>query len=215
LSNYDAHFIVTELGYDANTISVIPNSEEKFISFSKYISKKFTIRFVDTCRFMPSKLESLAKNLLTPDFSKFRETLKHFSVEDMPLVSRKGLYTYEYTDAWCKLDDTRLPARADFYSTLNEEGAKKEDYEHAMKAWDHFQCRTLGDYSDLYLKIDVLLLADVFENFRDLCMNTYNLDPAFYYTAPGFSFDCMLKYTSVKLDLLTDYEMLLCIENGM
>uniref|UniRef100_A0A2S2PSX7 DNA-directed DNA polymerase n=1 Tax=Schizaphis graminum TaxID=13262 RepID=A0A2S2PSX7_SCHGA len=163
---------------------------------------------------MPSKLESLAKNLLTPDFSQFRETLKHFSVEDMPLVSRKGVYPYEYTDAWCKLNDTRLPAHADFYSTLIEEGVKKEDYEHAMKVWDHFQCRTLGDYSDLYLKIDVLLLADVFENFRDLCMNTYNLDPAFYYTAPGFSFDCMLKYTSVKLDLLTDYEMLLCIENG-
>ncbi len=74
--------------------------------------------------------------------------------------------------------------------------------------------QTLGEYSDLYLKIDVLLLADVFENFRDLCLTTYCLDPSFYYTAPGFSFDCMLKYTRIKLELLSEYDMLLMIEKG-
>ncbi|VVC25093.1 Ribonuclease H-like domain,Zinc finger C2H2-type [Cinara cedri] len=80
---------------------------------------------------------------------------------------------------------------------------------------DHFDCRTLGEYSDLYLKVDVMLLADVFENFNNICMKTYNLDPAFYYTAPGFSFDCMLKYTKMKLELLTDYDMLLMIKKGI
>lgn len=73
----------------------------------------------------------------------------------------------------------------------------------------------LGEYSDLYLKIDVLLLADVFENFRDICLKTYNLDAAFYYTAPGLSFDACLKYTSIKLDLLHDYDMLLMCEKGI
>ena len=81
--------------------------------------------------------------------------------------------------------------------------------------WTHFGCRTQGDYNDLYLKIDVLLLADVFENFRRLCFSTYNLDPAYYYTAPGFTFDCMLKYTRVRLELINDYEQLLMLEAGI
>jgi len=73
---------------------------------------------------------------------------------------------------------------------------------------------TLGEYSDLYLKIDVLLLADVFENFRDVCIKTYNLDAAYYFIAPGLSFDAMLKFTGKKLELLSDYDMLLMYENG-
>jgi len=215
LSKYDAHFIVTELGYDNNRISVIPNSEENFISFTKYINNEFTIRFIDTCRFMASSLSSLVQNLSSDDFIKFREIAKVFTSIDMPLVTRKGVYPYEYTDSWSKLSDTSLPGKSEFYSTLTESHIEDVDYTHAIRVWDHFKCRTLGEYSDLYLKIDVLLLADVFENFRDICISTYNLDPAYYYTAPGFSFDCMLKYTSINLDLLTDYEMLLMIEQGI
>lgn len=145
---------------------------------------------------------------------KFRETSKHFSSEDIPLVTRKGAYPYEYTDSWGKLKETHLPEKEDFYSTLTEEHIKEEDYHHAKELWKHFNCKTLGEYSDLYLKIDVLLLADVFENYRDLCLSTYQLDPAFYYTVPGFSFDCMFKYKSMKLELLSDYDMLLVIEKG-
>ncbi|XP_025420172.1 uncharacterized protein LOC112690378 [Sipha flava] len=202
LSNYDAHFIVIELGYDANKITVIPNSEEKFISFSKYISNKFSIRFIDTFRFMATSLSKLATNLLTPRLEKFRETAKHFTNEDMPLVTRKGVYPYEYTYNWQKLEDITLPSEAHFYSTLKEKHIVDEEYKHALTVWDHFDCKTLGEYNDLYLKIDILLLADVFQNFRDICNSTYGLDPAFYFTAPGFSFDCMLKHTGVKLKLL-------------
>jgi len=121
LTNYDAHFLVTELGYDTNTISVIPNSEEKFISFSKYINNSFTIRFIDTFRFMASSLSTLAKNLITPEFEKFRETTKAFKHNDMNLVTRKGVYLYEFTDSWINLEETHLPKKADFYSTLTEE----------------------------------------------------------------------------------------------
>jgi len=162
---------------------------------------------------MASSLSSLASNLLTTDLEKFRETSKHFSSQDMPLVTRKGVYPYDYTDSWEKLKETRLPEKEDFSSTLTEEHIKEEDYNHAKEVWENFGCKTLGEYSDLYLKIDILLLADVFENFRDH-LSTYQLDPAFYYTAPGFSFDCMLKYTSMKLELLSDYDMLLMIEKG-
>ncbi|XP_060859702.1 uncharacterized protein LOC132936907 [Metopolophium dirhodum] len=215
LSNYDSHFIISELGFDTHAINVIPNSEEKYISFSKYISSNFTVRFIDTFRFMASSLSCLAENLITPELENFRETAKHFVAGDMPLVTRKGVYPYEYTDSWEQLEETQLPRKRDFYSTLTETGIKEEDYEHGKLVWDHFGCRTLGEYSDLYLKIDVLLLADVFENFRDVCMRAYNLDAAHYFTAPGLSFDAMLKFTGQKLQLLHDYDMLLMFENGI
>ncbi|CAI6354176.1 unnamed protein product [Macrosiphum euphorbiae] len=214
LTNYYSHFIITELGYDTQTINVIPNSEEKFISFSKYISSTFTVRFIDTFRFMASSLSSLAENLVTPEQKNFHETAKHFVAGDMPLVTRKGVYPYEYTDSWERLDETRLPRKREFYSTLTETGIKEKEFEHAKEVWDHFGCTTLGKYSDLYLKIDVLLLADVFENFRDVCMRAYNLDAAHYFTAPGLSFDAMLKFTGQNLQLLHDYDMLLMFENG-
>lgn len=86
-------------------------------------------------------------------------------------------------DSWEQLEDTKLPRKRDFYSTLTEAGMKESEFDHAKEVWDHFGCRTLGEYSDLYLKIDVLLLADVFENFRDVCMQAYNLDAAHYFTA--------------------------------
>jgi len=164
---------------------------------------------------MASSLSTLASNLITTDFCKFRETAKVFKVEDMPLVTRKGVYPYDYTDCWAKLEENCLPSKISFNSALTGMEISEEDYRHAEKVWEHFGCNTLGEYSDLYLKIDVLLLADVFENFRDLCLKTYNLDPVYYYTAPGFSFDCMLKYTSIKLELLTDYDMVLMLEKGI
>jgi len=215
LSNYDAHFIVSQLGHDANTISVIPHSIEKFISFSKYINNEFAIRFIDTCRFMASSLAELAQNLTTSDFCKFREISRVFAPVDWPLVTRKGVFPYEYTDSWDKLTETELPDRMEFYSALTETHVSDKDYDHATLVWNRFGCQTLGDYSDLYLKIDVLISADVFENFRDLCMSTFHLDPAHYYTVPGFSFDSMLKFTGVKLELLTDYDQVLFYERGI
>ncbi|KAF0755131.1 Uncharacterized protein FWK35_00006368, partial [Aphis craccivora] len=210
----DSHFIISELGYDTQTINVIPNSKEKFISFSKYVSSTFTVRFIDTFRFMASSLSSLAENLISPGLENFRETAKHFVAGDMSLVTRKGVYPYENTDSWERLEDTSLLRKRDFYSTLTETPTES-DFEHAKLVWDHFKCETLGEYSDLYLKIDVLLLADVFENFHDVCMRAYNLDAAHYFTAPSLSFDAMLKFTGQKLEMLSDYDMLLMFENGI
>lgn len=215
LSNYDAHFIITQLGYDENNITIIPTSEEKFISFSKNISKNFNIRFLDTFRFMSSGLDKLSENLLRAGELNYRETYKHFRIEDLDLVTRKGVYPYEYTDCWKVLEETTLPLKKEFYSTLTGENISDEDYTHATEVWTRFGCKTLGEYSDLYLKIDILLLTDIFENFRDLCLKTYKLDPSYYYTCPGMSFDCMLKYTNVHIELLHDYDMLLFCEAGV
>ncbi|VVC27234.1 Ribonuclease H-like domain [Cinara cedri] len=113
---------------------------------------------------MASILFTLTLNLITPDFGKFRETRKMINNEDIPLVTRKGVYPYEYTDSWGKLEENTLPRKEEFYSTLTETNIGDTDYEHAKTVWTHFDCRMLGEYSDLYLKIDVMLLVDVFKN---------------------------------------------------
>ena len=85
----------------------------------------------------------------------------------------------------------------------------------AVNVWQRFSIWTLGEYNDLYLKIDVLLLADVFENFRNSCVESYELDPAYYYTLPGFTWDDMLKHTSVKFELIADIDMIMFIERDI
>ena len=102
-----------------------------------------------------------------------------------------------------------------FYSSLSDEGISEEDYKHAQEVWDTFDCRNIGDYHDLYLRSDVFLLADVFENFRKTAISTYGLDPAHYYTLPGYSWDALLKCTNVSLELITDPDMYLFIEKGL
>ena len=131
------------------------------------------------------------------------------------LLFKKGIYPYEYMDSWQRFDETNLSEKEEFYSKLNDEHITDEEYEHAKKVWETFGCKTLGDYHDLYVKTDVALLADVFENFRNLSMEQYGLDPAHYYTSPGLSWDALLKKTGVELELLTDLEMHLFTERGM
>jgi len=111
----------------------------------------------------------------------------------------------------------QLPSKEEFYSKLNDEDITEDDYKRAQHVWNEFEMKTLGDYHDLYLKTDVCLLADIFENFRNVCMETYGLDPAHYFTAPGLSWDAMLKHTKVKIDTFNDkqYNMQLFVENGM
>lgn len=106
--------MITQLGIDSQSITVIPNTEEKFISFTKYVSNNFQLRFLDTFRFMPSSLEKLSNNLAKPDNLKFKDTLKVFSFTDIDLVTRKGIYPYQYTDSWNKLDETSLPPKKFF-----------------------------------------------------------------------------------------------------
>ena len=113
------------------------------------------------------------------------------------------------------MDETELPSKEDFYSKLSESHISDEEYQHAQQVWSAFDCQTFGDYHDLYMLTDVLLLADVFESFRDLCLDYYGLDPAHYFTTPNFAWDAMLKMTGKKLDLLTDYEQYRMVEQGL
>ncbi|XP_067205407.1 uncharacterized protein [Linepithema humile] len=99
--------------------------------------------------------------------------------------------------------------------SLTGETVSESDYAHATNVWQTFSIEDLGQYSDLYLKTDVLLLADIFENFRNMSIKSYGLDPAHYYTLPGYTWDAMLKYTCVKFELLTDIDMVLFVERGI
>ena len=98
---------------------------------------------------------------------------------------------------------------------MNDEETTNEDYEHAQTVWKKFRIKTLGEYTSLYDEVDVLQLADVFENFRDICLENYKLDPAWYYTSSGLAWDAMLKRTGISLELLTDIDMLLMFKDGI
>ncbi|XP_023212216.1 uncharacterized protein LOC111615072 [Centruroides sculpturatus] len=208
LTGYDAHLFVKELGYDEQKIDLIPNNEERYISFSKKIGK-IKLRFIDSFKFMASSIDKLSSNLKK---KQFRETSKFFRNHLLDLVIRKGVYPYDYMDSWEKCEMDKLPPKQEFYSTLNEWDITDKDYKHAKHVWESFKIRNMGEFSDLYVKTDVLILADIFENFRNVCMKTYKLDPAWYFPAPGLSWDAMLKKTEVKLDLIADYDMILMLE---
>jgi hypothetical protein len=151
--------------------------------------------------------------------TKFRVTTASLETEahsKVPhLLLRKGVYPYEYVESFEKFNDPKLPPKEAFYSRLTREQISDEDYEHAQIVWKKFDCKTLGDYHDLYLRTDVHLLADVFEAFRDISMQHYDLDPAHYFSSPGLAWDALLKKTKVKLELLTDIDMHLFMEKGL
>ena len=130
------------------------------------------------------------------------------------LLLRKGVYPYEYMDNWENFDENTLPPKEAFYSNLNLEDIKDKDYEQSQKVWNAFEIKNLGEYHDLYVQSDTLLLSDIYENFRNMCLNIYELDPVYFVSAPGLAWQACLKKTGVKLELLTDIDMLLMVEKG-
>ena len=142
-------------------------------------------------------------------------TSEKFQKEKFNLMTRKGIYPYDYMDSFDKFNKTELPTKEEFYSQLSDEHISDEDYTHAKKVWNTFKLQTMGEYHNLYLKSNILLLADVFENFRKTCLQYYKLDPCHYFTSPGLSWDAMLKMTNIKLELMTDINMFQFIEKGM
>ncbi len=209
---YDSHIIVEAFGdleikarlkLD-NIIKCIPNNFEKYMSVT--LGK---LRFIDSLQFMAASLDELVKGC-----SKF-DNLRDCFGDKFNLLAKKGVFPYEYLDDWSKFDETSLPDKDKFYSQLKNENITDDEYRYAQDIWKEFDCETFGDYHDLYLKTDVLLLADVFESFREVSYNNYGLDPCWYYSAPGLSWDALLKFSKVRLELLTDVDMFNFIEKGI
>ena len=225
LTGYDSHLFIKKLGVTEGNIDCIPNNEENYISFSKTIitgeyknkrgetkNKYFKIVFKDTMKFMATSVEALVNNLSKDDFKNLE---KFFTPEQTKLLKQKGFFPYDYLDNIEKLKDTKPPPQQAFYSKLTGKGIDKNNYNHVLNVWKTWNMKTLKDYLKLYNTSDVLLLADVFENFRDLCLKNYGLDPVHYYTAPGLAWDAMLKMTNINLELLSNVDMLLMIEKGI
>ena len=214
LTGYDSHLFIKKLGSpdEKENIDCIPNNEEKYIRFSKtiktghYTNKKgeikdktFKIRFIDSLKFMASSLGALVNNLPK---DAFKNLDRYYTPGQAELIKRKGFYPYEYMDAEEKLNETKLPPREAFYSKLSGKGITKEDYKHAWNVWNVFNMKTFKEYHELYNETDVLLLADVFENFRDSSLKTYGLDPAHYFTAPDLAWDACLKNNWYRIRII-------------
>ena len=190
LHGYDSHLLMQAISKVEGKVSCIPINTEKYISFSLG-----QLRFIDSAQFL---LASLDKLVVAKRPVAFQITAQYEPNEARrKLIMRKGVYPYEYMDSWARFEVTKLPPKEAFYSKLSDENINEADYAHAQQVWATFGCKTLGDYSDLYCRTDVLLLADVFETFRKTHLRQYGLDPAHYYTSPGLSWDALLKKTGV------------------
>ena len=131
------------------------------------------------------------------------------------MLLRKGVYPYEYMDNWERFDETSLPSKESFYSNLNMEDIDDIDYRYGNNVFKRFKLKNLEEYHDLYVQSDTSLLADVFQNFRKTCLKMHELDPAHFLSLPGLAWQACLKKTNIKLELLTDYDMLLMVEEGI
>ena len=195
LKSYNTHLIMQELGNSILKINVI--GLEKYSNFT--INNK--LRFIDSGQFLSYSLGSLVKNLGKDDFKYLCQETDNI----LDLVKRKGFYRYEYMSDFEKFKEG-LPSKEKFYSLLTDRKISDKEYEHVFNVWNKFEMKTMKNYHDLYLTCDVLLVP-VFESFRNNSLKNYGLCPSYYLSAPGLSWDAMLKMTKVELELIPDPDM--------
>ena len=165
LSGYDSHFFIKNLGFSAGNIDCIPNNEERYISFTKkiqvgsYTSEKgetnplhHQLRSIDSFKFMATSLDILVNNLPK---NAFYNVTTYYTDDKLSVLTRKGVYPYEYMNSPEKLKETKIPPKEVFYSRLNDEGISDENHAHAQKVWETFEMKTLEDYHNLYNQVDV------------------------------------------------------------
>ena len=203
-----SHLIFKELSKFSFKISVIPNGLENYTSFTL----NNNIVFVGSMLFMKSSLDKLAKNLCSEDFIYLS---KVFSGKKLDLVKKKGVYPYEYFNSFKKFKESELPDIDKCFSSLKDCSISEKEYQRACDVCKVFKIKNLGEYHDLYLKTDVLLLRDVFEKFINACLKDYGLDPCNYISSPSLSWDPMLKMTGIQLEKIDNIDVYLFLEKGM
>lgn len=220
---YDSHLILGNFSnkrYGDVSIGCIPNNMQKYISFNIdnlifLDSMQYFIGLADT------SLAGLVETLAKSGNHMFKHTNAYFdNIETNPnncteMLLKKGIYFYEYMDTFTKFSETKLPPIEKFYSSLSESTITEAEYRHAHEVWEKFNCKTLGDYHDLYLATDILLLADVFENLRNMCLEYFGLDPCNYFTTAGIAGDAMYKISGAEIDLISDEEQYDFIMRGI
>lgn len=210
LSNYDAPFVLKALVnsvYLPGHVSVIPITTEKYITFTKHIIgckvyglKSVNIRFLDSYRFLSGSLDVLSKLLPKEKLKNLKKECdkRNYTEEQFELMTKKGIFCYDFVNSMDSLKLPHPPTKAQFHNSLTNRDITDAEYEQVLKVWKVFKMKTLECYSKLYLLIDVLLLADVIENFRQGCFETYKIDPLHSLTLPSFGFSAFLKYSQVS-----------------
>ncbi|KAK9743495.1 hypothetical protein QE152_g8538 [Popillia japonica] len=140
--------------------------------------------------------------------------LKEFK-KDLHLVLQKGVYPYEWVDFYEKFSEQLPLEKKDWYTLLGDKNISDHDLNFAVKAYKHFNCKNFGEYHDLYLKLDTILLKDVFDHFRKPCYKNYKLDPVYYISAPNLSDAASLKITNQELELTNNQNLYELYENGI
>ena len=233
-SKYDYNHLITTLAeeskrFDKTKIDVIGKTMERFTTLTWE-----NFEFKDSLNFLQTSLDNMVKNLKTkitdkiPASKVFKHTLSHFenmypveqgfpsSVEKEKLLLRKGVMCYEYIDSPTVLLEKKLPPRAAFTSQLRGgEEISLEDYKHAERIWEAFKMKNMKDYLHLYCILDTLLLADCFEEFRNMSMTHFSLDPVHFHTAPALAWSAALHLTKIELEIIKDVEMLNFLNEGL
>lgn len=264
---YDSHLLISSMRKNVPKLSIIPNSKEKFLSFSASVPEKhyedrleefkseylrttglqevddtklrhlcrektMELCFMDTMTHLSTGLDKLVEMLDVGDLKATNAWVKSLSVSDddfelkMKECVKKGEYPYEYMTSWLKFDETELPPSSAFFSSLKFQGKtfkelsreEKEELEkkrrRALVIWKMFGCKTMWDFHDFYMKLDVYLLCDVFEKYRSTSLDKFGLDPCHYPTISSLCWDSMLKVTKITLELFTDMDMYLFCEKA-
>ena len=207
LKNYDSSVIMQELGKFNLKIKVIPNELEKYMNFS--INSKLS--FIGNFEFLSSSLDSLVKNL---GKQYFKYLSQEFDNNVLDLVKQKVLYPHEHLTDF-KTFKKQLPSKEKFHNLLTGKKISDKEYDRVLKVWNKFKMKTMKDYRNLYIKCEVLPLADVFKKFRNNSIKNYGLRPSHYLGALALSWDTMLNRTKAKLELISDLDMYIFPEKGM
>ena len=224
LKNYDLHLLIKNgLGKKQGwQFSVIAQSAQKFMTLKARVPVGYSqtgrqiyneIVFLDSFQFMSSSLASLVKNLNS--FPLTKNLCQEYPQLTDDLIRSKGIFPYSYFDSLDKLKETQLPPRSAFTNDLTGEGCSADNYSHALKAWNLFNCNSFGDYMLAYLKLDIVLLADVFEEFRKMSMEQDGLEPVHFVSLPGLSFMSAFKMTHETIHLLQDADLYSFFERGI
>ena len=230
LQNYDLHHVMKALVAcrENSKFSIVPSTDEKFIAlemgvFIKSVTDKNGktspiyeyMRFVDSFKFMPQSLAKLVDMLPSEAFNLFDSHFSGYNVSQRNLLKAKGHYPYSFFDSFTKFNHPHIPPLAQWKNSLlnNEISVTKEEFNHAKRVYATFKCKNMGEYHDIYLTCDTLLLACVFEQFRKVCNSTYGLDCAQFYTTSNLAGAAYLKICRPELELLTQREMLNMTEN--
>jgi hypothetical protein len=218
LKNYDAHLFIDQLAQRFKNISCIPITKEKYITFkaSHWVDGiEITFKFLDSIGFLTGSLASNASTLSSFKYiNKIKSNIPWGNIEN---INTKLPFPYEYIKSFDVLKEHTLPQNEkDWFSNLKNTSPSENEILLAHKTFEEFNCQNIGDYMMLYLRIDVLLLVEIFEAFRITSMNEYKLDPLHYYTTPGLAWDSALAFSKVELDILNTQELVsFFIEKGV